>query len=43
MEEAQVEKENMENAQRHDRKLREEVAKRRSKGGAKLVFMKEDK
>ena len=35
MEEAQAEKERLENLQRHDRKLREQAAERRSKGGPK--------
>jgi len=38
IEEAQTEKERLENLQRHDRKLREEAAKRRENGGAKIVL-----
>ena len=36
VEEAQAEKERLENLQRHDRKLREQAAERRSKGGPKF-------
>lgn len=36
LEEAQAEKERLENLQRHDRKLREEAAARRAAGGPKI-------
>lgn len=39
VEEAQVEKERLENLQRHDRKLREECDKRRANGGLKFANM----
>ena len=38
IEEAQVAKEDMEKLQRHDRKLREEAAKRRANKGPKFVY-----
>jgi len=38
MDAAQSEKEGLEKIQRHDRKLREEAAKRRKKGGPKIVY-----
>ena len=43
LDEAQTEKERLENLQRHDRKLREECEKRRAKGGPKFKFMEEQK
>lgn len=36
--EAQIVKEEIENLQRNDRKLRETVEKRRAEGGRKIVF-----
>ena len=41
IEEAQAEKERLENLQRHDRKLREAVNERRKNGGPKHVSMNE--
>lgn len=38
IDDAQTEKNAMEELQRNDRKLREAAAARRSKGGAKIVF-----
>ena len=38
VEKAQIDKNDMEMIQRNDRKLREEAVKRRSKGGAKIVY-----
>ena len=38
VEKAQLDKNDMEMVQRNDRKLREEAAKRRNKGGPKLVY-----
>jgi hypothetical protein len=38
VEQAQVNKNNLELLQRADRKLREDAAKRRLKGGAKIVY-----
>jgi hypothetical protein len=42
VDEAQVNKNELEERQRKDRKLREEAEKRRSKGGAKIVFRYEN-
>ena len=42
VDEAQVEKERLENLQRHDRKLREECEKRRANGGPKFAAMKQE-
>ena len=39
VDEAQTEKERLENLQRHDRKLREECDKRRANGGTKFAYM----
>jgi len=39
IEEAQAEKERLEELQRHDRKLREKCDKRRAEGGAKFAFL----
>lgn len=41
VEEAQAEKERLENLQRHDRKLREEAAERRKNGGPKFQYRKD--
>ena len=38
VDQAQVNKNDLEDRQRKDRKLREEAAKRRAKGGAKIVY-----
>ena len=43
MEEAQIEKERLENEQRYDRKLREAVEKRRTSGGPKFAKKEESK
>jgi hypothetical protein len=42
VEEAQVNKNELEERQRKDRKLREEAQKRRSKGGLKIVYKYEN-
>ena len=42
VDEAQAEKERLENLQRHDRKLREEAAARRAKGGPKYKVVEHD-
>ena len=42
VDEAQEEKERLENLQRHDRKLREECEKRRANGGPKFASMTQE-
>ena len=42
VEEAQAEKERLENVQRHDRKLREDCDKRRENGGPKFAYMTQE-